>query len=468
MVSTEGSSSHVQEGPHEVSSAAAPADHEQAPEQGNLLARFVGLNVIGTAGTGAIGFVASIVLARWLGPSERGVLAVMLSVSSLALFVGGIGVPWAMVYYAQKRDPRALFGNSLLLAAVLAAVLVPAAWLLRQPLADAFAHGEGGMTWVLAAALVPVTFLDWTSHSQMQGMLLFGRFNALSVVAKLAETLWIVLLLGVFKVGVSAGVSAAMAGSTIMIIGALKPILANGRPRLDLPLLGTLLRYGSRAQVGSIFQQAIARVDVLILQLFRPLSQVGYYVVAQVVAEIVLRLTVAFQSSVMSLLAHYDDSERQASTDASADAVRHHGILIGLACIGNAVAGAAIILVAYGSEYRPAVVPMLVLLPGIWFVGTAGVIRSDLSGRGLPGLASKLAGWATAVTLIGDFALIPPLGVIGAALASTISYTMYGVISLMALHRVSGIPARRLLVPTRADFAIYGQALKQAAERFRR
>jgi O-antigen/teichoic acid export membrane protein len=433
-------------------------------EKGNLLARFVGLNAIGTVVTAIIGFMTSVMLARWLGPSDRGVLAVIMSISLLVLFVGGIGVPWAIVYYANKYDPRALFGNSLLLAGILAGVVVPAAWLLRDSLADAFAHGEGGMAWVLAGALVPIMFLNWTTHSQLQGMLLFGRYNAIRVLAKVMEALCIIVLLGALGIGVTAGVTAAVVSSAVMVSGALKPLLSHGPPRFDRPLLRTMLRYGSRVQIGSIFEEAIARVDILILQLFKPLSQVGYYVVAQVIAELVLLLTLSFQSSVMSLVAHYEGDAHQATT--SADAVRHHGILAGLATLGNVVFGTVVILFAYGAQYRSAVVPMLVLLPGIWFLGTAGVIRSDLSGRGRPSLASKLAGVATAVTLIADFALIPPLGVIGAALASVIAYTIYGVISLMALRRVSGIPVQRLLVPTRADFAIYGKALKQVAERF--
>lgn len=436
----------------------------------NQLARFVGLNVMGTLGSGAIGFITSVLLARWLGPAERGVLAAIISVSALTLFVAGIGVPWAIIYYANKRDPRALLGNSLALAGVLAVALIPAAWLLRHPLADLFSHGEGGIGWILAGALVPATFLSWTTHNQLQGMLLFGRFNVTSVAAKLAEGVWIVALIGGAGAGVAAGVGAEILGAGVMIAGGLGPILAFGRPRLDRRLIGAMLRYGYRVQAGSVFQQAIARVDILILQLFRPLSQVGYYVIAQIVAELVLQLTLAFQSSAMSLASHYEGDARQKAT--TADAVRHHGIVAGAACVANAGVGTVLIYLAYGAQYRPAIVPMLVLLPGVWFLGTAGVIRSDLSGRGHPGLASKLAGLATVLTLIGDFALIPPLGVIGAAIASVIAYAGYGAVSLIAMRRVSGIPVRALIVPTRLDLAVYWRVAQRTiaagARRIRR
>jgi O-antigen/teichoic acid export membrane protein len=433
----------------------------------NLLARAVTLNILGSLATGAVGFVGAIALARWLGPSNRGLLAVMLSVSTLALMLGGIGIPWATVYYSARSNslPSVLLGNSLAQAAVLAAIVIPASWLLQQPLADAFGKGQGGMAWVLAAALVPIIFLEWTTAGQLQGMLRFGRFNALGVLSKLAYVLVILAFLGLLHLGVTAGLIATGVAAIVVIAGALPPILAFGRPRFERRLLRATLRYGSRVQVGSIFQLAMARLDVLILQFFRPLSQVGYYVVAQTIAELVLQLTRAFQQSVMPLVSSYEGDERQATT--SADSVRHHGILAGAAVLANAVFGSLVILFVYGTKFHPAVVPMLTLLPGIWFLGMGGVIQSDLSGRGLPGTSSKLAGFAAAAIVALDFVLIPPFGVIGAALASVVAYTIYGLASLVALNRVSGIPVRQLVVPTRADLAGYWRFVRLASSRLR-
>jgi O-antigen/teichoic acid export membrane protein len=443
----------------------ARARHALTQPTENLLARFVTLNILGAGATGLVGFGASILLARWLGPSDRGLLALMYSVSSIALVLGGIGLPWAAIYYAKRRDatPGGLLGNSLFHATLLAIILIPGAWLLHEPLADAFGHGHGGLTWVLAAVLVPIMFLDWTTHGQLQGMLLFGRYNLLLVISKLAYGICVLILVGALGLGVGAGMVAYMAASITMILGALKPILAWGRPRFEARLYRAMLHYGSRVQVGTIFQTAIARLDVIVLQFFRPLSEVGYYVVAQTIAELTLQLTGAFQTSVMPLMSQYEGDEHQAIT--SADSVRHHGILAGAATLANVFFGTGVILFLYGSAYRSAIVPMLVLLPGIWFAGMGGVIQGDLSGRGRPGLSSQLAGLAAFVTIVFDLALIPPLGVLGAALASVIAYTTYGISSLITLHRVSGIPIRRLVLPTRADFAIYWQFARRRLSR---
>jgi stage V sporulation protein B len=429
------------------------------PSAESRLARFVTWNVLGNGATLLVGFVASIALARWLGPADRGLLALMLSTGSLALVLTAAGLPVSVVYFAarSREDGPAILGNCLAHAAVLSAILVPASLLLYQPLADAVGAGHGGRVWVLAAVIVPITFLDWTTHSQLQGTLQFGRFNVLLVLQRIAYAIGVLILLGIVDLGVSSGLIATAVGSLVMIGGSMIPILRIGPPRIDLGLMKRMFRYGFRAQVGSLLQLANGRLDVIILQFFRPLSEVGYYVVAQTVAELVVQLADAFQWSNMALVSKEEGDAPGSST--TGVAIRHHALISGIAALGNIAFGTVVILFAYGSKFHSAVAPMIILLPGVWLLGIGFVVGGDLGGRGRPGLASALTAAAAVVTIVLDFALIPPFGVIGAAIASVCAYSTLGIGSLVALRRVSGIPVRELIVPTRADLAFYGGLL---------
>jgi O-antigen/teichoic acid export membrane protein len=119
-----------------------------------------------------------------------------------------------------------------------------------------------------------------------------------------------------------------------------------------------------------------------------------------------------------------------------------------------------LVLYVFGPDYRDALAPMFILLPGMIFLGTGMVIAGDLQGRGRPGVSSLLALMAAVVTVGLDIALIPPLGVIGAAAASLIAYVLFGLGSVAALSRLEGLPLRRLLVPGRSDFRAYPTALR--------
>lgn len=437
------------------------------PGQQTLLARSVALNVGGQAASLALGFGASVALARVLGPADRGLLALMVAVGAFTLVLVGLGLPLAVQYFASRRDvdPSALLGNTLLYAAGIAAVLVPLAWLAHESIADLASRGRGGEIWILAAALVPITFLDWTTTNQLVGALRFVRYNALIVVSRLAYLAAIVVLLGFLGLGVAAALTATALMSLVMLAGSLPPILRCGRPRVERALFGRMVRYGTRVQFGAIFQMANARLDVLVLQAFRPLKEVGYYVIAQTIAELVTTLALAFRTAVLPLVSRLEgDAAQDGTTIAS---VRHYGILAGTAAVLNAGFGTLVILFAFGPAFHPAVVPMLVLLPGIWFLGLGTMISGHLGGRGRPGTSSLLAGLAAAVTVGLDLLLIPPLGVTGAALASVVAYTVYGSASLVALSRIGGIPVRALIVPGRADFAVYPAAARRLARRLR-
>ncbi len=425
------------------------------PSDDNLFARSVSLNIGGRVGAQAIGFVAAILLARLLGPANRGLLGVMISVSTIALAILAIGQPLAVTYYASRKDAdqRAILGNTLLHALLLAIVLIPLTAVLTKQAASLFGHDRGGSDWVLAAALVPITFLSWTVGNQLLGMLRFGLSNLLGLVSQVIYALAVIILLGPLGLGLTGALIATAIGSAATVVLCAPPILGRRLPRSDSALMRKMLHYGSRVQVGVIFQLVNYRFDVVVMQFYRPLKQVGYYVVAQTIAELVITLATAFQSSVLPLVSHFEGDDRQAAV--TTNAVRHYAILAGVGVLANSVFGTAVILFAFGPAFRPAVIPMLVLLPGIWFLGMGIVIGSDLGGRGRPGLSSALAGMAAIVTVILDFTLIPPLGVMGGALASVMAYGTFGVASMITLSRVSGIGTRELVVPRRSDFALY-------------
>jgi stage V sporulation protein B len=426
-----------------------------------MLSRSVALNLLGGLTSLAVGFATSVILANWLGPASRGLLAIMITAATVGVAVAGLGLPMAVMYFASRDDADrpAIFGGTLLYGVVLAAVAVPLVWLVHAPLARLLAGGHGGRVWILAGAAVPLVFLDWTTHNQLLGKLRFGLYNALVFGSKVATLALAVVLVGVLSLGVAGGIVATMGASVVMIAGSLPSILGDGLPRLDGALFRRLASYGVRVQVGTLLQLLNYRLDVIVLGLFVPLARVGVYFVAALFAELVVTVANAFQSSVLPLVSHYEGRDEQRQT--TVDAVRHHTFLALIATAANAVFSPLVILVVLSHGYRSALLPFFILLPSMVLLGAATVVAGDLRGRGRPGLTSVYSGVAVVVTIVLDFALIPPFGVVGAAVASVCAYAAYGIVSLRGLARVTGIPLRKLVVPTRADLALYRTRLRR-------
>jgi O-antigen/teichoic acid export membrane protein len=383
----------------------------------------------------------------------------MLSSMELFTAVVGLGLPAAVIFYASQKDVsiRRIWTVNLAYAGLLVAVLTPLFVGTYGPLADLLAKGTGGTIWILAGVLTPVWFLDRTMQGLLLGELRFGLFNVLFVAGRALYFLATVALVVVASTGVGGALVALAAASVLMIVGTAVVLRDQLRPLWPGSLTGVLLRYGLRVQVGSVLQLALFRIDVVILQFFVTLRAVGQYAVATSLAELVIQLAVAFQLSAFPLASHYEEDAQRATTIA---AVRHYGILALGATVGVLLLGPLVILYAFGPGFRGAIAPLLIMLPSMGLLGTGLVIGADLRGRGRPGLASILAGAAMAAVVALDLALIPPFGINGAALASTLAYSCFGLASLGILHRVSGIPLAELVKPTRRDFERYVGAIR--------
>jgi O-antigen/teichoic acid export membrane protein len=132
-------------------------------------------------------------------------------------------------------------------------------------------------------------------------------------------------------------------------------------------------------------------------------------------------------------------------------ACRQTLLLVFLATIGFSVVGGFLIVFLYGEAYRPAVLPFLLLLPGMLGITVAKIVSADLGGRGKPQFAAYSAGITVIITIILDIFLIPSYSIIGAAIASSIAYIASGALSVFWFSRETGSSPQTLLIPRLED-----------------
>jgi O-antigen/teichoic acid export membrane protein len=393
-----------------------------------------------------IGYVASIALARSLGPAGRGLVAVIQSDVTLVMATAGLGTPTAITFFASRRArlQPALSGFALIYAGVLGALGALAVLLGGGWLADHQGRGFDERLWWLGAALIPLMYYEYFVASLLNARREYGmqnRLNVLGRVGTLVATLSLVTGLGW---GVAGGLIAASMISVVRIAGCLPLVARLGIRMPARHVTGATINYGWRVALGQLFRFFSGRFDVLILSLMAPLAIVGYYAVAQVVAEIVLVVPQSFGYVVLPMVA-------AGEAHRAAPALRLVGTLSLLGVLAVSVVGPALILIGFGSAFRPALVPFFILLPGIWMLGCANICGSVLSGKKRPGSASLLAGGAALLTVILDLALIPPFGAVGAAIASTAAYSLFGLSSLVLVSRVLDTHMTHLLFVNRSE-----------------
>jgi O-antigen/teichoic acid export membrane protein len=107
----------------------------------------------------------------------------------------------------------------------------------------------------------------------------------------------------------------------------------------------------------------------------------------------------------------------------------------------------------FGRKYLGSVTPFMLIIPGISVFAINNVLGNFFAGVGLIGkniIASSVAG---VITVILDFTLIPIIGINGAALTSSISYTVCTGISLYFYMKLTGSRLRDILIIKKSDIA---------------
>jgi O-antigen/teichoic acid export membrane protein len=189
----------------------------------------------------------------------------------------------------------------------------------------------------------------------------------------------------------------------------------------------------------------VMRLDQVLLTPLAGPKELGYYAVAVSVAEVPLLGLLAVRDVIFSASTDREDP------DIVARATRATTLLAVPLCLVGILLAPLLLPPIFGAGFGPSVrmtqVLFLATIPsGISMVGSAGLLAS-----GRPALASRAQLAAAAVTVVALFALVPPLGAIGAAYASLLAYLVAAALVSLGLTRVSNLRPRDFLVPRPAD-----------------
>jgi len=113
------------------------------------------------------------------------------------------------------------------------------------------------------------------------------------------------------------------------------------------------------------------------------------------------------------------------------------------------------VLLFYSEAFLPTVGALQVLLIGIVMLSAWRALANDMAGRGFPGL-NIYTGLSAVITNIGlNILWILRYGIVGAAWASTVSYTVSFLMALFFHCCLSGNSWTKILFLRRGDWPLY-------------
>lgn len=369
--------------------------------------------------------VIGMLTARLLGPNDRGLLALIVTLSGMMVLVSALGSNVAIRRLLPRSDEVSVRGYWSLTHSLLV-VLLP-----LQVLVYLFLTRFAGMSpgWAVMSAFLSYGLCYFYSNQSVDLLYAHGLPSTATRTKTMGTlgTLLIIVVCFVAQLGLLAVVLAYALGSLVSVAVARRVVhrhtLVDGRPAVGQRVLA---RTGMKLLGMTLGQVLTSRIDTFFLGLLAVPSQVGFYAVAITPAAL-LRLPAAALGQVVM--------HDAASTRVNKRKVLKRTALIVVLSVPLAVIGALsadwLIPLVFGTAFSPAAGPFKVLLLAELCMLPFLVLSRFLAAVGSPGSASACGSVGVAVLTGSSFFLIPPLGAVGAAWASVAAYASMSVLAMV-------------------------------------
>ncbi|MBC8043109.1 MAG: polysaccharide biosynthesis C-terminal domain-containing protein [Rhizobacter sp.] len=291
-------------------------------------------------------------------------------------------------------------------------------------------------TLLLLCALPLVFFnLFLTGVVQAKGDIVFN--NQITLISQTAVTvmLGVCFLTGVMTPNVAiASFVGSILISLIMLVTAYRGEI---RSAIIIPTTfaeaGMLLGSSAAIYLGTVVYMLNLRLDTYFVSYYGGKSDLGIYSIAIRVAESIWLVS---QSMGGALLPAVVSGNPTAASVTAKLAMLAFVVSLVLA-VSAAVLGQFAIVFLFSERFAAAALPMLYLLPGAVCLSLTNVFSIYIVGRGYSWWHTANLAAALVVTIGLDLWLIPALGIRGAAVASSVAYTLTAVVSTVTFFKLS-------------------------------
>ncbi len=382
----------------------------------------------GTIGLTAVNTIIGILLARYLEPDGMGQYQLCLTTVILIVTLGNLGVGQASIYFVNNQciplEEAASAGFVFsIIAGAFSAILL---FVLLQ------IKSYFGL--LSLRTIVILSIGSWALSCQTSILpLLMAHLRIMQYVSVQILRSILALVLACFVISLSLlTVSSAlfvqvagMCGSLLLLVWFLRKDLKKWF-NVSFTLIKRMIHFGLQFSVGNIINLLNVNIGLYLVRYFytEDFSYVGHYGRAAAICSLLLVIPMSLGPILYSRWSSLSLDERLQQVGLATRLM----IILGLAvCVLLVFSAKWIVLLMYGSEYFPAVLPLRVLAVGLLFRFISYPLMQLFPSSGHPLLTSVLLGTSLIVTAAAMLVLIPLYSIVGAA-GSVVIGNLFGAI----------------------------------------
>jgi O-antigen/teichoic acid export membrane protein len=364
----------------------------------------------------------------------------------LLAYLASMGIISSTSYFAAARATKTqpIFTNAMTLALIQSAVAlvigyIALPYLLHSQSANVISTAR------LYLLVIPITLSTQYGTSILQGRMHMSAFNWLRMITPfgyLAGTVALamagkLILLNIVLLHLGLNIAMWFGAMAVLFKLGIRPAL-----RTDTGLGKDMLKYGAKVQVGNVSGLANQSLDQVLMAAWLPPAYLGLYVVAVSAAAV----SQVFSGAVQ-IVATPSITQRKSSAERAAvlqGVFRRYWLLSFLITLMMAAVLPIAIPIVFGISFKAAIWPAEVLLLGMFLYGAREVLAGGAQALGDPWLGSKAHVGALFMTVLLLYLLLPKMGIMGAAIATTAACATQLLIVVAGLRSSHAIPAMNL------------------------
>lgn len=403
-----------------------------------------------------ISLTSGVLIARILGPALRGDFALLQTTPVIIVTFVSMGLSKANVVFiaSERYSFQRIIKMSIFSSAMLSAIGYLLCLIASYFLADNILSGYSTNVLFLVGLLIPISIFRNQALAIARALNSFLLLAIIKISHGFLYLIFVVFLVAFLDYGVLGALMASYIPSMLTSLYIYCRYVTNftrihviADPRFRVSLK-EYFSFGSSIQINNILWFLILRADIYIVKLLCSDSDVGVYSLAASLSE---KLWLVSGSLGLVLLPYLSSLKDELTRGIkTARAIRMILICLLPICIIISLLANWFFARIYGIEYADAVIPFIILT----FAAVAYAVRNMLGeyfvSNGRMHINSISRGIALTINIFLNFLLIPVYGIVGAAIASLIAYTIDTIVGATYYIRLTNL-SYSVLIPQMDD-----------------
>lgn len=398
---------------------------------------------------------AGMIIARTLGPSNKGIVTVVLLYPSLFFTIFNLTVGLGIIHHMGKKryNLKAFVGGALIISIVVSGFALLIFFLTIGLLRETFYKGINGQYLLIVGLSIPFYLILYFFSSILQGSTDIKGYNIANQFPSFSNLLILLFFIVLWPLTVLEVIIAGISGYILGCIYSLFKVIKRARGiSFNKQLTNRLFKDGGKIHIGAIATFIFNRANIFILNYYSTPSEVGFYSVAFSIANILLLFSVSLEIGLYPKIAYASMEE---AIELVQVATRQILVITASAALLMALFSKGIVFIYGGKAFLPSVPQLLFLLPGIVVFVIPKILSTLWIRKGWFLQLTIISSCTAILSLFFNLLLIPKFEANGAAIATTMTYGLASLIGLVLFWKYVKKDVSGLFIPRREDIAIY-------------